>query len=140
MRARNIVLLVLVCFAAFGAYVVINVGGQVLFSPTHTNGHLQASFSTIRHLHFIGSFVVTALSGALLSRFVDSAVPLKWCLGLGVIFAGTYLLPFLLLRPPEAHVNVPARVWLFTVAEALGYALVPVLGGYLVKVRKIHVN
>jgi hypothetical protein len=94
----------------------------------------------MRYLHFIDSFLVTALAGALLCRFVDSAVPLKWCLGLGVIFAGMYLLPFLLFRPPEAHVNVPARVWLFTVAEALGYALVPVLGGYLVKRRKIHVN
>jgi|HubBroStandDraft_6_1064221.scaffolds.fasta_scaffold787836_1 hypothetical protein len=140
MRARNIVLFVLVCFAAFGAYIVINLGGQVLFSPTHNNGHVQASSSTIRQLHFIGSFVVTALAGASLCRFVDSAVPLKWCLGLGVIFAGMYLLPLLLLRPPEAHVNVPARVWLFTVAEALGYVLVPVLGGYLVKRRNIRVN
>jgi hypothetical protein len=140
MRARNIVLLVLVCFAALGAYIVINVGGQVLFSPTHANGQVQASSSTIRQLHFIGSFVVSALAGALLSRFVDSAVPLKWCLGLGVIFAGTYLLPFLLLHPSEAHVDVPARVWLITVEDALSYALVPVLGGYLVKRRKIHVN
>ena len=140
MRARNIALLVSVWFAAFGAYVVINVGGQILFSPTHINGHVEPSFSTIRHLHYIGSFVVTALAGALLCRFVDSAVPLKWCLGLGMLFAGTYLLPFFLLRPPTAHVNVPASVWLFTVADALGYALAPVFGGYIVKRSNPHAN
>jgi hypothetical protein len=140
MRARNIALLVSVWFAAFGAYVVINVGGQILFSPTHINGHVEPSFSTIRHLHFIGSFVVTALAGALLCRFVDSAVPLKWCLGLGVLFVATYLLPFFLPRPPAAHVDVPASARLFTVAVTVGYALVPVLGGYLVKRRNLHAN
>ena len=140
MRARNIALLVSVWFAAFGAYVVINVGGQILFSPTHINGHVEPSFSTIRHLHFLGSFVVTALAGALLCRFVDSAVPLKWCLGLGVLFVATYLFPFFLPRPPAAHVIVPASAWLFTVAVTVGYALMPVLGGYIVKRRNLHAN
>ena len=140
MRARNIALLVSVWLAAFGAYVIINVGGQILFSPTHINGHVESSFSTIRHLHFIGSFVVTAFAGALLCRFVDSVVPLKWCLGLGLLFAGTYLLVGSPGTELEFAVNVPASVWLSTVAVTLGYALVPVLSGYLVKRRKLHAN
>jgi hypothetical protein len=140
MRARNIALLVSVWFAAFGAYVVINVGGQILFSPTNINGHVAPSSSTISRLHFVGSFVVTALAWAVLCRFVDSAVPLKWCLGLGALFSGTYLLPFFLFRPPAAHANVPASAWLYTVAVTLGYALVPVLGGYLVKRRELHAD
>jgi len=138
MRARNIVLLILVWFAAFGLFVIINFGGQILFSPTHINGQVKASASTIQHLHYFGGFVVTALAGALLCRFVDSAVPLKWCLGLGVLFVGTYLVPFFLFLPPTAYAKTSASVWLFSVAEALGYALIPVLGGYLVKRRNLH--
>jgi hypothetical protein len=140
MRARNIVLFICVWFAAYGAYVVISLGGQVLFSPTPINGHINPSFVAVARLHFVGSFVVAAFAGAILCRFVDSEVPLKWCLGLGLVFAGTHLLPYFLLRPPVAPANFPASAWLFTVSLALGYALVPVLGGYLVKRRNPRAN
>jgi len=139
-RARNIALFICVWFAACGAYVVINIGGQIIFSPTPINGHINPSVVTVARLHFVGSFVVAALAGALLCRFVDSEVPLKWCLGLGLIFAGTHLLPYFFLRPPVAPANFPASAWLFTVSLALGYALAPVLGGYLVKRRSLHAN
>jgi hypothetical protein len=134
MRSKNIVLLVSVWFAALGAYVVTDVGGQILFSPTHTNGHIEASSSTILHLHFGVSFVVAVLAGAVLCRVVESQVPLKWCLGLGTLFACMHLLPIVLLSSPLA-VKVSPSVWIFNVAEALAYTLLPVFGGYFVKRR-----
>jgi hypothetical protein len=149
MRVRNIVLFVCVWLAAYGMYMIVNIAGQILFSPVSINvhfspisinGQVHASSVTEARLHFGGSFVVAALAGALLCRFVDSAVPLKWCLGLGLIFAGTHLLPYFLSDAPVAPGNMPASAWQFTLPLALGYALAPVLAGYLVKRRNHHVN
>jgi hypothetical protein len=123
MCGRNIALFISVWFAAYGAYIVINIAGQLSFLPKPVNGHDGgSSVVAMLLLHFGGSFVVTTLAGAVLCRFVESAVPLKCCLGLGLFFAATHLLPFVLLRPPMAPTNIPASAWLFDVSLAIGYA------------------
>jgi hypothetical protein len=140
MRARNIALLVCAWFAAYGAYLFIDIAGQLWLFPKPVNRHDAASLVTVLLVHFGGGFVVTALAGAVLCRFVASAVPLNWCLGLGLLYAATHLLPFVFLRPPVPAANLPASAWLFNASIAIGYAIAPVLGGYMVKRRSHHAN
>jgi hypothetical protein len=135
MRARNIVLLVCVWLAAIAAYTIITLAGQIWFSPRPFNGQIHVSPDVKGPIHYVASFVVLTLSGAVLCRFIDSPVPLKWCLGLGLTFAVIHMAPGFLVGPPiPAAYNVGFAL-LLNAAITIAYALLPVIGGYFVKRR-----
>jgi hypothetical protein len=72
------------------------------------------------------AYTVLSVSGAVLSYFLDSSVPLKWCFALGLPCAVVSVLGF-----SSASIQ-----WvLLNTVISLGMLVAPVFGGYLIKRR-----
>jgi hypothetical protein len=132
-RGKNVIVLVCVVFAAFGVYVVLSVATQAWLRPQTINGSANTHLPDLLSLDLITRFGVLAASGAALCRLVDSPVPLKWCLGLGLVFAAVNLLPWLFFWPRMSHSAIAPSFYLFNVANVIGHVVAPVVGGYFVK-------
>jgi hypothetical protein len=131
-RTKNFISFVCVAFAALGLHIVLSVVMQALLAPQSTGGVAQLSGPTFLALEFIVRYGVLFIAGAVLCRLIDSVVPLKWCLGLGLLFAVVGLLPWLFWRPPMRDPLSP-NVYLFNIGYVMGHLIAPVLGGYFVK-------
>jgi hypothetical protein len=74
------------------------------------------------------------MSGAVLYRLIDSEVPLKWCLGLGCLYAGSYFLFAVVAFSKTPNIVVPSIVSLIPlILVGLGMLITPVIGGYQVR-------
>ena len=71
------------------------------------------------------------LSGTVLFRLVDSEVPLKWCLGLGCLYAGSYFSFAIVAFSKTPNIAVPSIVSLLPlILIGVGMLVTPVIGGY----------
>jgi hypothetical protein len=74
------------------------------------------------------------MSGAVLFRLVDSEVPLKWCLGLGCLYAGSYFSFAIVAFSKTPNMVVPSIVSLIPlILIGVGMLITPVFGGYQAK-------
>lgn len=133
MRGKNGIVFICVVFAAFGAYVVLSVATQMWLAPQPAHGITKSHLPDLLALDLITRYGVLAIAGAVLCRLVDSPVPLKWCLGLGLVFAAFHLLPWLFFWPRMSATAIAPSFYFFNVADSVGHVAAPVIGGYLVK-------
>jgi hypothetical protein len=128
MRFINVLILLAVLFAAVWLYIYVEEFakwiGVLDFAVTFSSTWDFVIKSIIPHVLII--YLVLAVAGAILCYFVDSSVPLKWCLALGFLCALANLLAF----------SSPSMEWvLLNTFISLGMLAAPVLGGYLIKRR-----
>jgi hypothetical protein len=84
----------------------------------------------LRELIPVGVLIV---SGAILCRLVDSAVPLKWCLALGSMFSGSYFLFMSIAFSKAPNLNATFLSLVPAICLGLGLLIAPVIGGYQTK-------
>ena len=135
MRARNVFSAIGVAFAAFGANIFLK---ALLFgswsSHSAAGGKLESVSIMSLFLSPLVSLGVLMLSGAVLFRLVDSEVPLKWCLGLGCVYAGSYFLFAIVAFSKTPNIAVPSIVSLLPlILIGVGMLITPVIGGYQAK-------
>ena len=136
MRAKNVALLVVIAFSMVGAYFILGAIANAWLSPlpkgmVSTNAMLLHSLPGL-----LVGYGVLAGGGAVLTMFVDSEVPLKWCLSLGAIFALLYLSGGIygLARYSAARESLWPSL-LIIGAIGLSYLLAPIFGGYVLNRR-----
>jgi hypothetical protein len=128
MRFINVLILLAVIFAAVWLYIYVEEFakwiGVLDFGGTFSSTWELLIKSIIPHVLII--YLVLAIAGAGLCYFVDSSVPLKWCLALGFLCALANLLAF----------SSPSIKWvLINTLISLGMLAAPVWGGYQIKRR-----
>jgi hypothetical protein len=134
LRTRNVFSLIGVAFAAFGANIFLI---ALLFGSwsnhTAANGKVAAVSITSLILPRLIPFAVLIVSGAALFRLVDSPVPLKWCLGLGCLYAGFYFLFAIVafVKTPNIDPSFVSLIPLILIG--IGLLITPVIGGYQAK-------
>jgi hypothetical protein len=128
MRFINVLILLAVLFGAVWLYIYVEefarwIGVLDLGRSFDSTWELVIK-SIIPHVLII--YLVLAVAGAVLCYFVDSEVPLKWCLALGFLCALANLSAF-----SSASIK-----WVFiNTLISLGMLVAPVLGGYQIKRR-----
>jgi hypothetical protein len=135
LRARNVFYVIGVAFAAFGANIFLK---ALLFgswtSHSVAGGKVASVSVTSLFLAQLVSLGVLTTSGAVLFRLVDSEVPLKWCLGLGCLYAGSYFLFAIIAFSKTPNLVVPSIVSLIPlILIGVGMLVTPVIGGYQAK-------
>lgn len=98
---------------------------------------VSANAMLLHHLPgLLVTYAVLAAGGMALAMFVDSAVPLKWCLGLGAIFALLYLSGgiFGLVKYAATGASLAPSL-LITATIGFSYLVAPIVGGYIIKRR-----
>jgi hypothetical protein len=122
-RLTNLLLLLAVLFGAvwLDAILVVFLGGL----PSAGTFHSVADI-VLKDIvpHALVSYVAVAVAGAILSYFVNSAVPLMWCFVLGFICLVAKLLLFYSSSVGWILVNT---------LLSLGLLVAPVASGYWVK-------
>jgi uncharacterized membrane protein YfcA len=125
MRAKNLVGFVCVVLGAFGAYVLF---GMVTTSlVVHRSGAVAVEGNSVWVFLAIaaaGTYGILAAAGAVLWRLLDSNVPLKWCLALGLLFASAYTALSATYAPDGSP--WPIRQVIFLIVAS-------VIGGYVMK-------
>ena len=130
MSTKNLVLFACIVLASLGGYTLLTVVVQLGFLPKPKA--VQSGLPALVIAHFIVSYGVLVAAGAALCAFLNSVVPLRWCLALGLLFAALHLAPFVIFYSrPEVIFRLSNL--LFNLAIALGYVIAPIMGGYLVK-------
>jgi hypothetical protein len=129
MRSKNLALLVGLAIGAIPAYLLLDQLARSLGMPGLADSAKSLAgliFGTIvpRILMVYG---VLFICGVILFRYLNSEVPLKWCLALGAIYGGGYLI--LTLASQEWSTGGIFLPGLF----CLGLLLSPILGGILAK-------
>lgn len=124
-----------VAFAAFGANIFIKALLFGSWSNSAAAGGKVVSVSAMSLLlPQLVSLGVLMMSGAVLFRLVDSEVPLKWCLGLGCLYAGSYFLFAVVAFSKTPNLVVPSMLSLMPlILIGVGMLIVPVIGGYQAK-------
>jgi hypothetical protein len=135
MRGKNGIVFTCVVFAAWGAYIVLSIATQMWLGPQHPHGITNSPWPAFLILDLITRYTVLIIAGAVLCSLVDSLVPLKWCLGLGLFFAAVHLLPWLFF-PRMPQNSLPLSFYLFNIANSVGHVVAPIVGGYFVKRRQ----
>ena len=116
MRLTNLVFLVGLAIGAIPAYLLLDQLGQLLGMPnlTGTTGSLASIIWETLVPRILMIYTVLFICGVVLFRYLNSEVPLKWCLALGAIYGvGNVLdrptrgraMPY--SRPLESNVTVP---------------------------------
>ena len=128
MRFINILIFLAVIFGAVWLYIYLEEFaewiGAVEFRRTYSSMAELVLKTDIPRA--IVAYTVLSVSGAVLSYFLDSSVPLKWCFALGLPCATVSVLGF-----SSASVQ-----WvLLNTVISLGMIAAPVFGGYLIKRR-----
>jgi hypothetical protein len=128
MRFINVLIFLAVIFGAVWLYIYVEEFAKWIgildFRVTFDSTWELLIKSIIPHVLII--YLVLAVAGAALCYFVDSSVPLKWCLALGFSCALANLLAF----------SSPSMRWvLINTSISLGMLVAPVLGGYQIKRR-----
>ena len=123
MRLTNLVLLLAVLFGAvwLNAILVVFLGGLPAAGTYHS---ISAILFKDIIPHALVSYVAVGVAGAVLSYFVNSAVPLLWCLVLGFICVVAKLMLF--------YSSSVGWIVLNTLLS-LGLLVAPVASGYWVK-------
>ena len=135
MRDKNGIVFICVVFAALGAYIVLSIATQIWIGPQPGRVDSISIFSQFQQIGLVWRYGVLVIAGAVLCRLVDSPVPLKWCLGLGLLFAGIHFLPWLSFWPQMPQAAAPFSLHAFTVGRGFGDVVAPVVGAGLVKPR-----
>jgi hypothetical protein len=135
-RAKNTALFVVIAFSIVGAYFILGAIVNSWLTPL-PKGVVSANAMLLHHLPgFLVAYGVLAAGGMALAMFVDSAVPLKWCLGLGAVFALLYLSVgiFGLVKYAATGASLAPSV-LIVATISFSYLVVPIVGGYIIKRR-----
>jgi len=90
MRGKNGIVFICVVFVALGAYIVLSIATQIWIGPPPGRIASISIFSQFLQIDLVSRYGALVIAGAVLCRLVDSPVPLKWCLGLGLFFAGLH--------------------------------------------------
>lgn len=129
MRFTNLAFLVGLAIGAIPAYLLLDQLGQSLGMPSLT-GTADSLASIIWETivpRILMVYAVLFISGVVLFRYLNSEVPLKWCLALGAIYGVGYLILTLAFQAwSAAGIFLPG---LF----CLGLLLSPILGGIQAK-------
>jgi hypothetical protein len=136
MRAKNAALLVVIAFSIVGAYFILGAIVNSWLTPL-PKGMVSANAMLMHNLPgLLVGYGVLAAGGVVLTMFVDSAVPLKWCLSLGAIFALLYLSGgiFGLAKYGATRESFWPSL-LIIGAISFSYLLAPIFGGYVLKRR-----
>ena len=125
MRAKNVIVFACVVFGAFGFYIIFGMLTASLF--VHRSGNVAVEGNAV-WVFLAGAAAVTygtlAAAGAVLCRLMDSAVPLRWCLALGLLFASAY-------AALSATHSPQVSPW--PMLQAILLLVAPVIGGYVMK-------
>ena len=125
MRAKNLLVFVCVVFGAFGLYVIAGILTTPLF--VHRSGHAAVEGNAVWVTIAIAAAVTygtLAAAGAVLCRLIDSTVPLRWCLALGLLFASAYAALSAMYSPDGSPWPLHQGIFLL---------IAPVIGGYIMK-------
>jgi hypothetical protein len=129
MRLTNLVFLVGLAIGATPAYLLLDQLGQLLGMPslTGTTGSLASIIWETLVPRILMIYALLFICGVVLFRYLNSQVPLKWCLALGAIYGVGYLILMLTSQSSSAGgIFLPG---LF----CLGLFLSPILGGIRAK-------
>jgi hypothetical protein len=137
MRTKNVVFLGCVACFALGAYVFLEGIVETWIIPLRLAA-AGAPGVQVMLPRLLTGFAVLGASGAILCALVESAVPLKWCLGLGSIYGIGYVLlagaaPIVL---PRVHQSIGGV--LISLVVGFGMLTAPIIGGFLVKHRYLR--
>lgn len=123
MRLTNLLLLLAVLFGAvwLNAILVVLLGGLPSAGTYHSVNEILLK-DIIPHA--LVSYVAVAVAGAVLSYFVNSAVPLMWCFALGFICVVAKLMLFYSSSVGWVLINT---------LLSLGLLVAPIASGYWVK-------
>jgi hypothetical protein len=129
MRANNLTVFVCVVFGAFGFYVIFGMLTAFLF--VHRSGNVAVEGNAAWGFLAVAAAVTygtLAAAGAVLCRLIDSTVPLKWCLALGLLFASAY-------AALSATHSPQGSPW--PMHQAILLLVAPVIGGYVMKLKMV---
>jgi hypothetical protein len=129
MRFTNLAFLVGLAIGAIPAYLLLDQLGQSLGMPSlaGTADSLASIMWETIVPRILMVYAVLFLCGVILFRYLNSEVPLKWCLALGAIYGAGYLILTLAFQASSAGgIFLPG---LF----CLGLLLSPILGGIQAK-------
>lgn len=133
MRLINILIFLAVIFGAFWLYIYLEEFAKWIGAV-----EFRGRFESISELilktvipQVLIVYTVLAVGGAMLAYFLNSSVPLKWCLALGLICAVGNMLALSFASIEWVIVN--------TLISA-GMLVMPVFGGYQIKRRAWRIN
>jgi hypothetical protein len=128
MRFINVLILAAVIFGAVWFYIYVAEFAKYIGLLDFTGSYGSRSELLLKTIvpHALIVCLVLGAGGAVLCRFVDSPVPLMWCLALGFLCATANLLAF----------SSRSIEWvLFNTLISLAMLAAPILGGYPIKRR-----
>jgi len=120
LRLTNVALLLGIAIATFLAYLVIEALAKLLGMPDSATRFDSYTAAVLTLIVPRVAIICAALigSGAILFYFLNSEVPLKWCVALGLIYAVGYFS----LNPSVTSCII-----------SLGMLISPIYGGYQAK-------
>jgi hypothetical protein len=132
-RLINVLIFLAVIFGAFWLYIYLEEFAKWIGAVEFRGSYRSTSELILKTdiPQALIAYTVLSVCGAVLCYFLDSSVPLKWCVALGLLCTVVKLLGF----------SSPYIQWvLFNTVISLGMLIAPVFGGYMIKRRGWRIN